>query len=147
MCSPTLPNVARPLRRFGGSGFPECFLYLPCFTEYIFYCILLFASLSRLMAAVLFRFGCSHAVPVPARLLLLLRGQVGLRGTDSSSSVLLPIYFLLSHFPSKDLKCNEHRASTIFLKYRADKNSWYVVARNSFLLLLNFSAWPCLGPA
>ena len=25
--------------------------------------------------------------------------------------------------------------------------SWYVVARNFFLLLLEFSAWPCLGPA
>ena len=32
-------------------------------------------------------------------------------------------------------------------KYRAEKKSWYVVARNVFLLLLNFSAWPCLGPA
>ena len=31
--------------------------------------------------------------------------------------------------------------------YRAEKKSWYVVARNVFLLLLNFSAWPCLGPA
>ena len=33
------------------------------------------------------------------------------------------------------------------LIYRAEKKSWYVVARNFFLLLLNFSAWPCLGPA
>ena len=32
-------------------------------------------------------------------------------------------------------------------KYRVEKKSWYVVARNFFLLLLNFSAWPCLGPA
>ena len=31
--------------------------------------------------------------------------------------------------------------------YRAEKKSWYVVARRFFLLLLNFSAWPCLGPA
>ena len=31
--------------------------------------------------------------------------------------------------------------------YRAEKKSWYVVARNFFLLLLHFSAWPCLGPA
>ena len=31
--------------------------------------------------------------------------------------------------------------------YRAEKKSWYVVARNVFLLLLNFSAWPCLGAA
>ena len=31
--------------------------------------------------------------------------------------------------------------------YRGEKKSWYVVARNFFLLLLNFSAWPCLGPA
>ena len=31
--------------------------------------------------------------------------------------------------------------------YRAEKKSWYVVARNFFLLLLNFSAWPCLGAA
>ena len=31
--------------------------------------------------------------------------------------------------------------------YRAEKKSWYVVARNFFLLLLNCSAWPCLGPA
>ena len=31
--------------------------------------------------------------------------------------------------------------------YRAEKKSWYVVARNFFLLLLNFSAWPCLCAA
>ena len=31
--------------------------------------------------------------------------------------------------------------------YRAEKKSWYVVARSFFLLLLNFSAWPCLGAA
>ena len=31
--------------------------------------------------------------------------------------------------------------------YRAEKKSWYVVARNLFLLLLNFSAWPCLCAA
>ena len=31
--------------------------------------------------------------------------------------------------------------------YRAEKKSLYVVARNPFLLLLNFSAWPCLGAA
>ena len=31
--------------------------------------------------------------------------------------------------------------------YRAEKKSWYVVARNFFLLLLNFSARPCLGAA
>ena len=31
--------------------------------------------------------------------------------------------------------------------YRAEKKSWYVVARNFFLLLLNFSAWPFLGAA
>ena len=31
--------------------------------------------------------------------------------------------------------------------YRAEKKSWYVVTRNFFLLLLNFSAWPCLGAA
>ena len=29
--------------------------------------------------------------------------------------------------------------------YRAEKKSWYGVARNFFLLLLNFSAWPCLA--
>ena len=28
------------------------------------------------------------------------------------------------------------------LEYRAEKKSWYVVARNFFLLLINFSAWP-----
>ena len=33
------------------------------------------------------------------------------------------------------------------LTYRAEKKSWYVVARNLFLLLLNFSAWLCLGAA
>ena len=33
------------------------------------------------------------------------------------------------------------------LVYRAEKKFWYMVARNFFLLLLNFSAWPCLGPA
>ena len=33
------------------------------------------------------------------------------------------------------------------IMYRAEKKSWYVVARNFFLLLLNFSPWPCLGAA
>ena len=32
-------------------------------------------------------------------------------------------------------------------KYRAPGKCLYVVARNLFLLLLNCSAWPCLGPA
>ena len=32
-------------------------------------------------------------------------------------------------------------------KYRAPGKSLYVVARNFFLLLLNCSAWHCLGPA
>ena len=36
---------------------------------------------------------------------------------------------------------------TALTLYRAEKKSWYVVARNFFLHLLNFSAWPCLGPA
>ena len=31
--------------------------------------------------------------------------------------------------------------------YRAEKKSWFVVARNFFLLLLNLSAWPYLGAA
>ena len=31
--------------------------------------------------------------------------------------------------------------------YRDRLKGLYVVARNFFLLLLNFSAWPCLGPA
>ena len=32
-------------------------------------------------------------------------------------------------------------------QYRVEKMSWYVVARNFVLLLLNFSAWPCLRAA
>ena len=35
----------------------------------------------------------------------------------------------------------------MYCMYRAEKKSWYVVARNFYLLLLNCSAWPCLGPA
>ena len=35
----------------------------------------------------------------------------------------------------------------IYNLYRAEKKSLYVVARNLLLLLLNFSASPCLGPA
>ena len=31
--------------------------------------------------------------------------------------------------------------------YRGPRNGLYVVGRNFFLLLLNCSAWPCLGPA
>ena len=31
--------------------------------------------------------------------------------------------------------------------YRDRLKKWYMVARNAFLLLLDFSAWPCLGPA
>ena len=31
--------------------------------------------------------------------------------------------------------------------YREANKGLYVVARNFFLLLLNCSAWPCLGPA
>ena len=33
------------------------------------------------------------------------------------------------------------------LLYRGGNKGLYVVARNFFLLLLNCSAWPCLGPA
>ena len=32
-------------------------------------------------------------------------------------------------------------------KYRDEKKSWYVVARNFFLFLLNCSDWPCLALA
>ena len=32
------------------------------------------------------------------------------------------------------------------LLYRGGNKGLYVVARNFFLLLLNCSAWPCLGP-
>ena len=35
----------------------------------------------------------------------------------------------------------------IFGAYRGENKGLYVVARNFFLLLLNCSAWPCLGPA
>ena len=31
--------------------------------------------------------------------------------------------------------------------YRAEKKSWHMVARNFSQLSLNFSSWPCLGPA
>ena len=31
--------------------------------------------------------------------------------------------------------------------YRGGNKGLYVVARNFFLVLLNFSAWPCLGAA
>ena len=34
-----------------------------------------------------------------------------------------------------------------FLVYKAEKKSWYVVARFFFLALLSFSAWPCLAVA
>ena len=34
-----------------------------------------------------------------------------------------------------------------FCMYRGGNKGLYVVARNFFLLLLNCSAWPCLGPA
>ena len=39
------------------------------------------------------------------------------------------------------------RTEAKMVLYRAEKKSWYVVARNVYLLLLNFSAWPCLGAA
>ena len=29
--------------------------------------------------------------------------------------------------------------------YRAEKKGWYMVARYFFLVLLSFSAWPCLA--
>ena len=47
------------------------------------------------------------------------------------------------HFPNHF----EIPAKNIDGLYRAEKKSWYVVARNFFLLLLNFSAWPCPGAA
>ena len=39
------------------------------------------------------------------------------------------------------------RPSLAATVYRARKKGLYVVARNFFLLLLNFSAWPCLAVA
>ena len=38
-------------------------------------------------------------------------------------------------------------APRTFIKYRDRLKGLYVVARNFFLLLLNFSAWPCLAVA
>ena len=43
-----------------------------------------------------------------------------------------------------------HRSSSANFKSKyteLSKKSWYAVARNFFLLLLNFSAWPGLGAA
>ena len=39
----------------------------------------------------------------------------------------------------------EQKLSLLYGVYIAEKKSWYVVARNIFLLLLNFSAWPFLA--
>ena len=39
------------------------------------------------------------------------------------------------------------KSSKFWNKHREVNKGLYVVARNFFLLLLNCSAWPCLGPA
>ena len=56
------------------------------------------------------------------------------------------------HCATKDFTFRLPHTVTLTLQkpadaYRAEKKSWYVVARNVFLLLLNFSGWPCLGAA
>ena len=38
-------------------------------------------------------------------------------------------------------------AKSMYGLYRGGNKGLYVVARNFFLLLLDYSAWPCLGPA
>ena len=43
--------------------------------------------------------------------------------------------------------CSHVQGLFLISVYRAPGKCLYVVARNFFLLLLNCSAWPCLGPA
>ena len=46
----------------------------------------------------------------------------------------------------RELDCGTtERTSSVM--YRGGNKCLYVVAINFFLLLLNFSSWPCLGPA
>ena len=67
--------------------------------------------------------------------------HVQLQGCQKKSCGVSQLHFWLS--------CVACLSIILFFmgNYRAEKKSWYVVARNLFLLLLNFSAWPCLGAA
>ena len=54
----------------------------------------------------------------------------------------------LEHTPTNPKTFEEVLAvDNIEITYREVNKGLYMVARNFFLLLLNFSAWPCLGPA
>ena len=63
--------------------------------------------------------------------------------------VFTPTYFPTNLVPGSLPICLSRtgRGYATPLAYRAEKKSWYVVARNFFLLLLTFYAWLCLGPA
>ena len=74
----------------------------------------------------------------------------GLLGpSDREVSCALPFAFVVScgitHKRGEDRKFVESGEQVH--NYRARNKGLYVVARNFFLLLLDWSAWPCLGPA
>ena len=94
-----------------------------------------------------------HPDGVDARRLLeaVLRIQVVLAGNDAQLPGLV-IVAAVRRCQNVTLKNGSIRLDRSFygfteMNYRAEKKSWYVVARNFFLLFLNFSAWPCLAVA
>ena len=83
-----------------------------------------------------------HITPPPLSPSLLLRWEFSHRHLPLSHPhlkadrrALLSVPFPHLHVPPRQRQ------------YREANKGLYVVARNFFLLLLNCSAWPCLGPA
>ena len=81
------------------------------------------------------------------------------RGTGTSESYKdistqpFPVLTICPSYPYKDDRIKFHGLDlkkdlqARNLKYRDRLKGLYVVARNFFLLLLKFSAWPCLAVA
>ena len=82
-----------------------------------------------------------HLVLEPAVLVL---GEVG----EAAAGDLDELFFHVQRrLVEETLRLQRKRAQKHEHMYRGRNKGLYVVARNFFLLLLNCSAWPCLGPA
>ena len=82
-----------------------------------------------------------HLVLEPTVLVL---GEVG----EAAAGDLDELFFHVQRrLVEETLRLQRKRAQKHEHIYRGGNKGLYVVAINFFLLLLNCSAWPCLGPA
>ena len=93
------------------------------------------------MALICYLFHSSHYIMLSCEENFILVLELQYFEAGSQFCLLLLLYTLLK------VSSTQTRHSISRLLYRAEKKSWYVVARNFFLLLLNFSARPCMGAA